>query len=347
MRSRRGKHINNKERYKIEALYDVKTSISEIARQLDRPRETIQREIKKGLTYQVDTYGKGYYRYLADAAQRVTDQRQQKKGAGLKIANNHELASYIEHMILEEKFAPDPIIGRLEKEHQSKPFSTKTLYNYIHAGVLGVTMKDLPMRGKRKKKESEVYRQPHNHIKGTSIEDRPKEVYTRKEFGHWEGDYVVGKKGTDTHVITLIERKTRKTITKRVLSRNKENMVALLDELEKQYGANFSAIFKTITLDNGPENLDFDGMQYSKTRKSQRTEVYYAHPYRSSERGSNENVNGILRRWIPKKTDISKVTEAQLREYTDWINQYPRKILDYETAEEAFQRELHKLKIAS
>ena len=101
----------------------------------------------------------------------------------------------------------------------------------------------------------------------------------------------------------------------------------------------FRSAFKSITADNGSEFLDYEALERSVSSGT-RTHVYYAHPYSSWERGSNENANRMIRRFIPKGSDISKVTHRQVQQIEDWMNSYPRKILDFETAEERFIREL-------
>lgn len=107
--------------------------------------------------------------------------------------------------------------------------------------------------------------------------------------------------------------------------------------LEREYGANFSKIFRTITVDNGSEFSDCAGMEKSCRRKGNRTKIYYCHPYSLYERGSNENVNKMIRRWFPKGTDFRKVTAKAIQKVEDWINNYPREILGFRTAEAVFQ----------
>jgi IS30 family transposase len=105
-----------------------------------------------------------------------------------------------------------------------------------------------------------------------------------------------------------------------------------LRRLNKRVGGDFSQVFKSITADNGTEFLDFTKMKEAANCD----EIYYAHPYSSWERGSNENGNRILRRFIPKGTNLNSVTEEELQRYEDWVNNYPRRILNYKTANEVF-----------
>lgn len=121
--------------------------------------------------------------------------------------------------------------------------------------------------------------------------------------------------------------------------RTAASVVRALNVLERSMGAEkFSKVFRTITVDNGVEFSDFCGMEKSVLRKSKsRTKVYYCHAHRSCERGSNENANKLIRRHLPKGTDLSKVTQKQVAEIEEWINNYPRRILNWKTANMLFR----------
>ncbi|MCI9510525.1 MAG: IS30 family transposase [Angelakisella sp.] len=168
----------------------------------------------------------------------------------------------------------------------------------------------------------------------TSIEERPKEVKIRETFGHWEMDTVIGKaKGGGPVLLVLTERLTRKEIIRKIGSKTTAEVARALNRLERDMGARFKRIFQTITIDNGSEFMDTAGMEKSCCTKGTRTKVYYCHPYSSWERGSNENANGIIRRFIPKGTPIEEYSEKDIARVEQWINNYPRKILGYSTAQ--------------
>lgn len=169
---------------------------------------------------------------------------------------------------------------------------------------------------------------------GESIEQRPEEIDEREEFGHWEGDTVYsgkGKRKTTRALLTLTERKTRKEIIIAIPNRKAETVVKALDALERKLGARrFRAIFKSITFDNGTEFAAAEELERSCVNKRlPRTKVYFCHPYSSWERGTNENTNGMIRRRFPKGTNFAAVTNAQIAQAENWINNYPRKILGY------------------
>lgn len=187
---------------------------------------------------------------------------------------------------------------------------------------------------------------------GESIEQRPEEINGREEFGHWEGDTVYsgkGKRKTTRALLTLTERKTRKEIIIAIPNRKAETVVKALDALERKLGARrFRAIFKSITFDNGTEFAAAEELERSCINKHlPRTKVYFCHPYSSWERGTNENTNGMIRRRFPKGTNFAAVTNAQITQAENWINNYPRKILGYKSSEIVFRECLRELGIAA
>jgi IS30 family transposase len=299
---------------------------------------TIEREIAKGkvrlLNYDL-TYKE---EYCADAGQRIYEENGRNKGPGLKIGKDHKLVKYIEKKIIKEKYSPDAVIGEIiEKglEFETE-ICTKTLYNYIDRGdvFLSLTNKDLPVKKEGKKRNYKKVKIPHKNLKGTSIEERPPDVDSRGEYGHWEMDCVVGKRdGGGAVLLVLSERSRREEIIIKMPGKTQESVIASLDRLERKYGKEFKEKFKTITVDNGSEFLDFKGIEQSiKGEDTKRVKLYYAHPYSSWERGTNENINKLIRRFISKGTDISKISKARIKYIENWINSYPRRILGYKSA---------------
>jgi transposase, IS30 family len=340
------KQIFERERYKIEALYEQGLTPAQIGGALNprRDRRTIERELLIGLVEQrrMNPSYKKYeplyvteMAYKADMAQMRHDERAANKGRGLKIGNDQKLADYIERKIKDEKWSPDAIIGRIRAE--GMPFKTaictKTVYNYIDKGIFReVTNKNLWVKkdGGKKRDYKKIRKVALNNRDGRSITERPREADERSEQGHWEIDLVVGKQGTKPVVLTLVERKTRKSLYVLVRNKTQREVIRAVSRARKRVGGDFSEVFKTITADNGSEFLDSGAIKEAAGCR----EVYYAHPYSSWERGSNENGNRILRRFIPKGTDIGRLTEKELQRIEDWVNNYPRKIHGYKTANE-------------
>jgi len=338
LKSRKYKHLKERERYRIEILLKEKLKPYEIAQRMGKGTRTIEREKANGtirlqnsdLTYREE--------YCADAGQRIYEENARNKGPGLKIGKDHELVKHIENKIIKEKYSPDAVIGEIEAKglNFKTNISTKTLYNYIDRGdvFLILTNKDLPVKKEGKKRGYKKVKIAHKNLKGTSIEERPPEVDKRTEYGHWEMDCVVGKQGgSGVALLVLSERKSREEIIFKMSDKTQVSVREMVDALERKHGSKFKEKFKTITVDNGSEFLDFKGLEGSvKDATKKRVRVYYAHPYSSWERGTNENSNKLIRRFIAKGTDIGKISRARIKYIENWINNYPRKIFGYKSA---------------
>lgn len=335
--SRKGKHVTERERYQIEILLKERLRPIDIANRLGRDRRTIERELSRGRVRLLKTDLTYQNTYCADTAQRKYLVSGQNKGPCLKISHDHRLAEHIENKIKNHKYSPDAVIGEIKnKELQFEAsICTKTLYNYIDRGVFaGLTNKDLPVKKNKKKRIHKQVKIAHKNLKGTSIEDRPESVDSREEYGDWEMDCVVGRReGKGPALLVLTERKTRQEIIRKMPFKTQECVIGALDTLEIELENGFSSMFRSITVDNGSEFLDFEGIERAViTPGLQRTKVYYAHPYSSWERGSNETANKLIRRFIPKGMDLAKITEAEIQRIEHWMNNYPRKIHGYKSA---------------
>ena len=345
-------YIKEAERFYIEIELRKGTSVPAIARALNRDKSTIYAEIRRGSCKQIKSTPCGYEEvnvYFADHAERLSRQRQARKGTSLKIGNDIELAQLIEKLINEKHWSPRSVVGYLEVEGKlTTPLSYRTVYNYIHWCVLEVDEKNLPWHGIKRRAAAKRYKKAKGACRGKSIELRPDSIASRLEFGHWEGDLVVGKQGTKTVVLTLLERKTRFCIAVKLPDRKAKTIAGALDKLERKCGRLWRLIFKTITFDNGSEFADPDALErscYKKYRDKDgnggRCAVYYAHPYSSCERGSNENCNGLLRRGgIIKGSNIGTLPKGTVEAAMEWVNSLPRGILNYRTAKKAFEREV-------
>ena len=332
---RKWKQISESERYQIEALLKARHSIREIALQLGRDRRSIQREKARGLVEQVDYLWRERRLYAADVSHRRSEARAANKGRPLAIGHNHALSQELERLIVKERYSPDAALGWLKQ--YGKPgivtICTKTLYRYIDCELFaGISNKDLPVKRERKKRHRHLHRKAYNNLKGKSIEQRPEHVMSRMEEGHWEMDCVVGKSGTNACLLVLTERVTRQELIFKMPSKTQDCVAAVLDRLERRYGTRFTAIFKTVTVDNGCEFLDGERLERSSRSPSKkRTSIYYAHPYCAWERGSNENQNKLIRRFVPKGTDIGKLTHNEVKRIEYWMNHYPRKQFGYKS----------------
>ncbi len=330
-KNRKGKHLNYEERIKIETLSKLGMKSEEIAKQIGCSGRTVRRELAKGRTELLNSDLTTRIEYSADIGQQKHDYAGTGKGPMLKIGNNYELVKEIERLIIDKKMSP---YAAAEEIKSSKKFnmtiSYKTIYNYIDEGLFpNLSNKHLPVKKESKKRKYDEVRTATNNKKGTSISQRAEEIENREEYGHWEMDTVVGKKGTSTVLLVFTERKTRQQIIRKIKSKSQYCVVTELDKIERKMGSKkFRETFKTITCDNGCENLDFEGMERSATTKQNRTKVYYAHPYSAWERGSNENANKLIRRFIPKGADIGKFSHERIKMIEHWINNYPRRLFN-------------------
>lgn len=342
----RFKQLTRSDRLKIEALVKAGLSKKKIAEQIGVHQSTIYRELKRGRYTRMNSDLTVEEKYSPDIAEEQYQENLRAKGPALKIGNDHELAEYIEHKIADDGYSPGAVLGEIKAKGLKfeTTISKPTLYSYIDKGVFfTITNKNLPVKRNRKKKYKKIHRQARANA-GDSIEKRPEEINTREEFGHWEMDTVVGKKGESKHsLLVLTERKTRDEIIVLLSEHTTKEVVAALDSIEKEWGKLFSKVFKTITVDNGTEFADCEGLQKSILTDGNRTKVYYCHPYCSCERGSNENQNRLVRRKIPKGVNFDDKSIEEIQEVEDWINNYPRKMFGWKTASDMFQEELNKL----
>lgn len=324
------------ERQKLEVYYNVcRYSVSKIAELMGFNRQTIYNELALGAyMHTCDFYDRK--QYSAQKAQDLHDWKQTAKGRPENIGNNHKLADYLEDRILHFKDSPAVAFVNAAKAGFELNFSLATFYNYIHKGLFRrLKDTDLWECSSRKHYGSAKSRKKIAHPDLPSISDRSDDINNRIEYGHWEMDLIVGKKGSSSVLLTLTERQSRYEIIIKLPNRKAKTIRKAFDRLERKYGkTRFRTIFKTITTDNGSEFL-----QHADLCKSVyggiRFVVYYCHSFAAWEKGTNENHNRMIRRWFPKGTDFDKVTAKEITRVEEWMNNYPRKILGWLTPKEA------------
>lgn len=334
---RNNKRLIREDRVLIE--YMLKTGVRQIdiAKELGVHRSTISREVKRGTVKQRVTTGKTIKLYLADYAQTVANNNKANVGRKPKFFECMEFLEYADNRMLKDKFSPDAVVGQAGPEALSlfpkdKMVSTRTLYNYIDLGLLKT--KNMNLLQKVTRKARGKTNRINKKILGQSIDQRPSEINNRETFGHWEIDCVLLKRTKGEVLLTLIERYSRQSIIRLIGGKTAAYVSQAIEKLKTEYGRTFEDIFKSITSDNGSE---FAELTANFTDNS--TEVYYAHPFSSWERGSNERNNGMIRRFIPKGFDPAKVTKALVNKVETWLNHYPRKILDYATSFDIFSEQ--------
>ena len=338
------KHLTAHDRNKMSKMRKEGATMRQIGAALHVSAATVCRELKRG-TY---TYLNADYievtEYIPERSQKRYEANLEAKGPGLKIGNHRDYAEKLEELIVDYDFSPSAALHEIEN-HPEKygkfgvRICRQTLYSYVGKGIfLRLTNKNLPFKGSRQKTKTKHIRPAKSTSKGESIEKRPEKVNRREEFGHWEMDLVVSCRGGKKCLLVLTERTAPQEIIMMIPDKTRESVVQALDRLERRYGKMFSTIFKTITVDNGGEFSDCEGMERSVFKsRGRRTKIYYCHPYCSSERGSNEKQNQMIRRKFPKGTNFDKVSQKEVKAVEQWLNNYPRKSLGWKSANDVFQ----------
>jgi IS30 family transposase len=330
---RKNKHLSFKERVKIELLADEGKTAYAIAKLLNRPINTITNELRRGTVDQIKQ-GKFVKIYYADAGQAKYEANRRNTGRRYELLQCSEFVSHVEKMMIEEGWSVDSAVGRATATGKfDKMLCTKTIYNYIDLGLMKVKNTDLPLKLKRHTKRIRV--RTNKRKLGDSIENRPSHVESREEFGHWEIDTVIGSKSKeDESLLTMVERKTRNALIRKIPSKTAEAVRKEFDQIKDEFGSRFQQVFRSLTADNGSEFAALSAL------KEENVGVYFTHPYSAFERGTNENHNGLIRRFIPKGKKISDCSQEAIARVEEWMNGLPRKILGYKTPEELFEAEL-------
>lgn len=324
------KHLNYTERRQIERWHNTEGKTdTEISDLLNRSTKTIKRELKRGMVENLTSELIIKHVYSADVSQNAYDYNMTAKGPELKIGNDIELLKQIEQKIVKEKMSPEVVVHELDLK-----ICARTIRNYISSGdIFDITPGKIIYKKEFKNKNSKkdiCDKVPAEK----SIDFRPIEANERSVYGHWEGDLVIGERKKGACLFTLTERRTREEIIIKIQDKTAASVIKALNRLERKFGKRFKTKFLSITFDNGSEFRSWELLENSIITKSKRTEIFYAHPYRSCERGSNENANRLIRRWIPKGTSIDKLSHKFIKFIQDWINDYKRAMFGYKSTNE-------------
>ena len=322
-------YMTEQERHQLEAMRRNKIPIREIARQLGFCERTIYYELRRGSYLHTCDY-RDEVRYSAQKGQQIHDYRQTAKGRPLKIGSDHTFAAFIERKIIEDRYSPAAALAAAKKHPFQTSICVSTLYSYIDKRVFyELDNRHLWEKRKRKAKAGDALPRVA-HPKLPSIEKRPAHIGQRSEPGHWEMDLIIGKAESRAVLLTLTERVTREEIIRKLPDRRAATIRRAIDRLERNT-PNFREKFRSITTDNGPEFLEYDLLKRSIRRKGDRFRLFYCHSYSAWEKGSVENHNRMIRRFFPKGTDFGEIPQREIRRVQDWMNNYPRRILGWES----------------
>jgi IS30 family transposase len=307
------------ERERISQMHDAGASKAEIAAELGRARSTIGREIARN-----SVVGE----YSAVAAQTLAQERRRDRPLVRKMAQP-DVSDFVRSRLV-CSWSPDQIAGRSKSDFaddRRRQISHQTIYTWIQSQPADDRRhfsSFLRRAGSRSPREDRRGRIPNQ----VSIEGRPKVVDKRRRYGDWEGDTVVGARHSGA-VVTLVERKSGYLLTVKSCDRKARRVAGKIESrLEKLP----ERLRRTVTFDNGKEFAE-----HERLAERLDLDVYFAKPYCSWQRGTNEHTNGLLRQFIPKGTDFHSVSWQELKYYTNLINDRPRKRLGYRTPAEVFE----------
>jgi len=316
-------HLSKKERFKIYRLKASGYSSTLISKELKRSKSTIYRELSRN-----NIRG----RYLPDRAEILSKQRH-NRGRRSKIISNTAQYYYILSK-LKLGLSPEQISGRMKLKDFPYYVCHETIYKYIYNQSrewYKYLRKSKPFRGKRlgRKHGSGEY------LNIRPISKRAKHIEARKQLGHWEADTIAFNSSKYQNITTLVERKTRYLIMIKNINRKSLNVMSCILEkittLQNQR-------FKTMTFDQGSEFAN-----WSLIEKNSKCITYYCKPRSPWQKGSNENMNGRLRTYFPRKININQITQNDVEIIAKKFNNLPRKILGFKTPNEVLKRNNNKL----
>jgi transposase, IS30 family len=316
-------HLTIEEREKLQTLWWQRLSVRIIAKEIGRSPSSISRELKRNFPPERDVYTPRLAHERALSKRKCRGRKERLK--------NDQIRHYVfEHLRL--RWSPEQISGRLKKD-LNELISPEAIYQYIYHsernGIVDGEDFRIFLRHRRRRRVPHGARRCQRIFvfKGRSIDERPEVVNERKRVGDWEGDSV---ESTDHKpgVNTLVERKVGLVFISRL--KNKTS-AATTEVMKNRFQVVPEKFKKTVTLDNGFENTDWQGIE-----KQTKLKCFYAHPYRSCERGTNENTNGLIRDYFPKKTDFDNVSDEEIQWVEYQLNSRPRKRLNWLTPLEAW-----------
>jgi IS30 family transposase len=317
-------HLTFEERERLSQMHHSGANDKEIGATLGRHPTTIGRELRRNAADFDEEYSPLAAQYRASL-------RRRHRPLARKMDRPEVRKAVCSRLV--ERWSPDQIAGRLKREHphnRRRRVSHQTIYAWIRCQPSEVRrrFRSFLRRGGK--------RRPRNDRRGqlagaVSIAGRPKVVDARRRYGDWEGDTVVGARQSGA-IVTLVERKSGFLLTAKSCDRQARRVA---DKIVSRLGELPRSLRRSATFDNGKEFAE-----HARMTEKLALPVYFAKPYCSWQRGTNENTNGLLRQFIPKGTDFGQVSWQELAYYTDLLNDRPRKRLDYRTPAEVFDQQV-------
>ena len=314
--------ITQDERDLIAHLHAKGLSRSEIARGIGRNKSTVSRELRRN--------GSGVYDvYLAHKAQARASIRKQESGQRPRLKNKR-IKRYVIRK-LKAGWSPEQISGDLKENHPQLRISHEAIYQFVYdkETLKTINLKAcLPRANRIRRPRGHSRKHTKSRIpRRVSIDERPKYIDKRKQIGHWESDSMISR-ASKASVVVILERATRYVKLAKVKTNQARHVSSAIN---RRLGRLPGLARRTITYDNGSENIE-----HERINKVLGTTSYFCNPYHSWEKGSVENTVGLVRRFLPKKTDIAKITKEQIKQIENRLNHRPRKCLNFKTPYQLF-----------
>jgi IS30 family transposase len=317
-------HISADERDQIAHWYNAALSLSDIAGRLGRHKSSISREIQRNKSTVFEVYHAHKAHVRAEERAKKTHQRPRLK--------HRRIRHYVETK-LKLGWPPEQIAGRLPIDHRGFTISMEAIYQYIYDSSVRKHSDYVPLLTRRhERRQRKGHRKTHksSHIPlRVDILQRPRHIAKRQQCGHWEADAVISRQSPAAINVTC-ERKSRYTF---ITKMNQKSAPQTVRAITKSLRCLPGKVRRTLTYDNGSENVEHDTINHQLGTRS-----YFCQPYRSWEKGTVENTIGLVRRRYPKKTDFAKISQRQLSQLQYRLNTRPRKCLSFRTPNEIFQR---------
>lgn len=318
------KHLSSEERDKIAVLRAKSYSYGSIARAIDRDKATVYRELGRNRSpiYNV---------YLPHKAEGRAKDRKSKSGKRQRL-KSRIIRRYVIAK-LRRGWSPEQISGKLHNDHPERSISYEAIYRYIYDKETRKRI-NLAVYLPRAHKKRKLFGQGHHHKnkihipRRVSIDERPKYVAKRIQAGHWEADTVISRQSKKALAVSL-ERKSRMIHIDKLTAKKSRKLVKAITGRLNRYP---KELRRTITYDNGSENVE-----HERINKILGTKSYFCNPFHSWEKGSIEHAIGLVRRFLPKKTDFAIIDSRQVRKIENLINNRPRKCLNYQTPREVMK----------
>ena len=318
-----GKHLTKYDRNEIGRLLAQGKKQREIAERLGVDKSTISRELKRNSRSTKTRYGEPNDYEAGVATQKAYSRRKYAKFQGMKIIGNHKLKCFIDACLLNHQ-SPSAISGRLRTGREELPYVSRSAIEKYHSSPFGSEVKFELNRFKKQFRRRRKRPKEEKLTERTFIDERPEVVTNRKRGGDVEMDFLVSGRGGTGYLLTVIDRRARKSFVRKLLPVTREGLTALLLEIKAEFPE-----LKSITTDN-----DILLSQHNLLSETLGVPIYFCHPYSSWEKGSVENLNKFVRKFIRKGSDISTYKKSLIKRIEDLANSRFMEVLGFLTPDE-------------